>query len=85
MKMVPSRLVCQQAVALESDFLEGLLSRRDRPRLEKHIAQCDACTTYLPWATTSTIAERQVATPDDVAPKALDALTELSHRFHDDE
>ena len=38
MKLMPSQLVCQQAVELMSDYLEGSLSRRDRRRLEKHLA-----------------------------------------------
>jgi anti-sigma factor RsiW len=40
-------LVCQEFVELVTDYLEGALSRRDRRRLEKHLAACDGCAAYL--------------------------------------
>ena len=40
-------LVCQQAVELVTDYLEGALSRADCRRFEKHLAQCPGCTEYL--------------------------------------
>jgi anti-sigma factor RsiW len=46
---LPARhsLVCQQAVELMTDYLEGSLSRADRRRFEKHLAKCAGCTEYL--------------------------------------
>jgi anti-sigma factor RsiW len=40
-------LVCQQAVELVTDYLEGTLSRTDRRRYETHLAGCPHCTEYL--------------------------------------
>ena len=40
-------LMCQEFVELVTDYLEGALPRRDRRRLEKHLAACDGCTAYL--------------------------------------
>ena len=40
-------LVCQQAVELVTDYLEGALSRRDRRRFEAHLRACPNCTAYL--------------------------------------
>lgn len=40
-------LVCQEAVELITDYLEGSLSRRDRARFEKHLKQCPHCSEYL--------------------------------------
>ena len=40
-------LVCRQAVGLMTDYLDGVLSRRDRERLEAHLADCPHCTEYL--------------------------------------
>ncbi len=80
MRVTPSRLVCQQAVELMSDYLDGALSRRDRRRLEKHLAECDACTAYLEQMRV-TIAGSGVVTPDDLSPEALNALTELFERY----
>jgi anti-sigma factor RsiW len=78
--MTPSRLVCQQAVELMSDYLDGALSRRDRRRLEMHLAECDACTAFLEQMRV-TIAASGVVTPDDLSPETLNALTELYERY----
>ena len=40
-------IVCQQAVELVTDYLEGALSRRDRRRFEAHLRACPNCSTYL--------------------------------------
>ncbi len=40
-------LVCQQAVELVTDYLEGSLSRRDRRRFERHLRACPNCSAYL--------------------------------------
>ena len=40
-------LVCQQAVELVTDYLEGCLSRRDRRRFEAHVRTCPNCSAYL--------------------------------------
>lgn len=82
MRLLPNRLVCQQAVELASDYLEGSLSRRDRRRLERHLAGCDACSAYLEQLRV-TIAASGVASPDDLSPEALATLTALYERFRD--
>ena len=83
MKLMPSQLVCQEAIELMSDYLEGSLSRRDRRRLEKHLALCDACTAYLAQMR-ETIAASGAVLPEDLAPDVLETLTDLFHRFRDD-
>jgi anti-sigma factor RsiW len=40
-------LVCQQAVELVTDYIEGSLSRRDRRRFETHLRACPNCSAYL--------------------------------------
>jgi anti-sigma factor RsiW len=83
MRLLPSPLVCQQAVELMSDYLDGALSRRDRRRLEAHLALCDACTAYLEQLRV-TIAASGVVRADDLSPEVLDNLTELFERFRDE-
>jgi anti-sigma factor RsiW len=58
-------LVCQQAVELVTDYLEGWLSRPDRRRFEKHLAGCPHCTEYLAQIR-ATIAVTGRITPDDL-------------------
>ena len=40
-------IVCQQAVELVTDYLEGALTRSARRRFEAHLAGCPHCTEYL--------------------------------------
>jgi anti-sigma factor RsiW len=40
-------IVCEQAVALMTDYLEGVLSSPDVRRLERHLAACANCAEYL--------------------------------------
>jgi anti-sigma factor RsiW len=40
-------LVCQQAVELVTDYIEGSMSRVDRRRFEAHLSSCPHCTAYL--------------------------------------
>jgi len=83
MRVAMHPLVCQQAVELMSDYLEGSLSRRDRRRLEKHLAGCPHCSTYLDQMR-ATIAASGAVGPDDLDPQALDELTELFRQFRGD-
>jgi anti-sigma factor RsiW len=83
MRLLPSPLVCRQAVELMSDYLDGALSRRDRRRLEAHLALCDACTAYLEQLRV-TIAASGVVRVDDLSPEVLESLTELFERFRDE-
>jgi anti-sigma factor RsiW len=38
---------CRELVELITEYVEDRLSRRDRVRFEAHLAQCEACRTYL--------------------------------------
>jgi len=40
-------LVCQQAVELVTDYLEGTLDAITTERFEQHMAICPGCETYL--------------------------------------
>jgi anti-sigma factor RsiW len=83
MRLLPSPLVCQQAVELMSDYLDGSLSRRDRRRLTAHLALCDACTAYLEQLRV-TIAASGVISVNELSPEVLETLTELFERFRDE-
>lgn len=83
MKLTPTRLVCQQAVELMSDYLDGSLSRRDRKRLERHLAGCDACNAYLEQMRVTIVASG-VVVADDLTPEVLETLTDLFRRFHEE-
>ena len=69
-------IVCQQAVELVTDYLEGALSPRDRARFEAHLAGCPHCTEYLEQIR-ATIAALGRIEPEDLDPQARDELVAL--------
>ncbi|MGH8974558.1 MAG: anti-sigma factor family protein [Acidimicrobiia bacterium] len=69
-------IVCQQAVELVTDYLEGALSPRDRARFEAHLAGCPHCTEYLEQIR-ATIAALGRIEPEELAPEARDDLVAL--------
>jgi len=69
-------LVCRQAVALMTDYLEGALSARDRSRLERHLAECPHCSEYLAQIRATIDATGHVE-PEDLSTEALDDLVGL--------
>jgi anti-sigma factor RsiW len=40
-------MVCREAVALMTAYLDGALGPQDRTRLEAHLADCPHCSEYL--------------------------------------
>jgi anti-sigma factor RsiW len=73
-------IVCRQAVALMTDYLEGALSSRDRARLEAHLADCPHCSEYLAQIEMTVAAAGQVQ-PDDLPAEALDELVSLYRQW----
>ncbi len=83
MRLMAPPLVCREAVELVSDYLDGALSRRDRRRLERHLAACDACDAYLDQVR-ATIAASGRVSPDDLTPETLEGLVELYRQFREE-
>ena len=69
-------LVCRQAVALMTDYLEGALSARDRSRLEGHLAECPHCSEHLAQIQ-ATIDVAGHVDPDDLSAEVLADLVGL--------
>ena len=76
-------VVCQQAVELVTDYLEGALRRADRRRFEKHLAKCDGCTEYLAQIR-ATIAITGRITPDDLTEQMRTEFIALYRRWERD-
>jgi anti-sigma factor RsiW len=77
-------LVCQQAVELVTDYLEGTLSRRERRRFEAHLRACPNCTAYLEQIK-ATIALSGAVEPEDLTPEAQDELKDLYRRWRSED
>ena len=73
-------LVCQQAVELVTDYLEGALSCRDRRRFEAHLRACPNCTNYLEQIR-MTIRFAGRIEPDDLTAEARQDLSGLYRRW----
>ena len=69
-------LVCSEAVALITDYLDGSLAARQRRLLEQHLAACPHCSTYLAQirATRDALGLVEV---DDLPEETLDGLLSL--------
>jgi anti-sigma factor RsiW len=76
-------LVCQQAVELVTDYLEGVLSRRDRRALERHLEACDGCAGYLAQVREVLVATGRVG-PEDLDPSTLEGLVRLFNEHRGD-
>ncbi|HLK73159.1 MAG TPA: zf-HC2 domain-containing protein [Streptosporangiaceae bacterium] len=84
MRLLPRRdLVCQQAVELVTDYLEGALSRRDRRRFEAHLAGCPHCTEYLAQMR-ETIRLTGRLEPEDLTAQQREEFVALYRRWRDE-
>ena len=77
-------IVCQQAVELVTDYLEGALSRSGRRRFEAHLAGCDHCTEYLAQLR-MTIRLTGTVTPDDLTPRMRAEFITLYRQWRDED
>jgi anti-sigma factor RsiW len=86
MRLLPNKdpLVCQEVVELVTDYLEGALSRRERRRLEGHLADCPHCTEYLAQIR-ATIRLTGRLEPGDLTAEMREDLGELYRRWRDEE
>ena len=73
-------LVCQQAVELVTDYLEGVLSRSQRRRFEAHLAGCPDCPEYLAQMR-AVIGLAGTITPDDLTPQMRSEFISLYRRW----
>jgi anti-sigma factor RsiW len=77
-------LVCQQAVELVTDYLEGALSLAQRHRFDTHLARCPDCPEYLAQMR-AIIALAGSITPEDLSPHMRSELIRLYLRWRADE
>jgi len=76
-------LVCREAVALMTDYLDGQLSERDVARLEEHLSACPHCSEYLAQLRV-TIDALGHAEPDALSDEALDDLVSIYRQWRAD-
>ncbi len=76
-------LVCQQAVELVTDYLEGALRGPARRRFDRHLAVCPHCTEYLAQIRQAIRLAGRV-TPEDLNPQMRDDLIRLYRRWRNE-
>ena len=76
-------LVCRDAVALMTSYLDGALAPRDHARLESHLAECPHCAEYLRQLR-ATVEALGSASPDDLSEEAVEELVGLYRRWMGD-
>jgi anti-sigma factor RsiW len=76
-------IVCQEAVELVTDYLEGTLPRRERRRLQGHLKHCPNCAAYLEQIR-MTIELTGTIEPDDLTAEAQTELKDLYRRWRSD-
>jgi anti-sigma factor RsiW len=76
-------VVCQQAVELVTDYLEGALPARARKRFEAHLADCPHCTEYLAQMR-KTIAAVGRVDVEELRPEVRADLVALYRRYRDE-
>jgi anti-sigma factor RsiW len=76
-------IVCQEAVELVTDYLEGSLPRRSRRRFEAHLRACPNCAAYLEQIRL-TIELTGTIEPEDLTSEAKADLTELYRRWRNE-
>ena len=79
----PRDLVCQQAVELVTDYIEGALSRADRRRFESHLAGCPHCTQYVEQMRVTIQLSGRIE-PDELPLEMRDELVALYRQWHAD-
>jgi anti-sigma factor RsiW len=84
MSLLVGDLSCQQAVELVTDYLEGVLSRRERRRLERHLRACDGCGAYIEQVRAVQVATGRVG-PEDLDDTTLEGLVQLFREHKGDE
>ena len=76
-------VVCQQAVELVTDYIEGALSRADRRRFESHLAGCPHCTEYFEQMRVTIQLSGRVE-PDELPPEVRHEIVALYRKWHAD-
>jgi anti-sigma factor RsiW len=79
-RLLNRELVCEEAVRLVTDYLEGSLTARQRRRFERHLRGCPNCTAYLAQIR-ATIAIVGRVDADELPPNTREDLVQLYRRY----
>ena len=75
-------ITCRQAVALMTDYLDGVLGPEDRALMEAHLAECESCAEHLRQIRITVAVTGRIR--KDLAPAAREDLMDLYRRWRRD-
>jgi anti-sigma factor RsiW len=75
-------LACIELVELVTEYLDGALAPGERSRVDRHLAGCDGCATYMDQIR-QTIAAAGSLGPDDVPAPVMARLLAVFREAHD--
>ena len=76
-------ITCRQAVALMTDYLDGVLGPDDRAQIEAHLAECEGCAEHLRQIRITVVVTGPIG-EDDLDPAAREDLMEIYRRWRRD-
>jgi anti-sigma factor RsiW len=75
-------ITCREIVSLVTSYLDGVLSRGDSERFERHLSECPHCREHLKQIEATIIVTGQVR-PEEVDPRAREDLRDLYRKWLD--
>jgi anti-sigma factor RsiW len=82
-RLLSRDLVCEEAVRLVTDYLDGTLSGRQRRRFERHLRGCPNCSAYLEQIR-ATIAIAGRVDSDALPGSTREELIQLYRRYREE-
>jgi anti-sigma factor RsiW len=76
-------ITCRQAVALMTDYLDGVLSQDDQALVEAHLGECEACAEHLRQLRIAVTVTGRIR-DEDLDPRAREDLMDLYRRWQAD-
>lgn len=77
-----SDLTCRELVEVITDYLDGAMSDVNRTRFERHLGECEGCTTVVDQFR-STIETTGRLTEDHVSEKQREAMREVFRQWRE--
>jgi anti-sigma factor RsiW len=76
-------ITCRQAVALMTDYLDGILPPPDQALVEAHLAECEDCAEHLRQIRITVTVTGRIG-EDDLTPSAREDIMAVYRRWQQD-
>ena len=76
-------ITCREVVSLVTSYLDGILTRVDSERFERHLSECPHCREHLKQIEATIIVAGEVR-PEELDPRARQELMDLFRKWRDE-